>query len=118
MSEVVAHTVVLLSHDITVPAGKRWQLLTVKASQNDDVARAIRIHIYKEAAATNKIFELAYDAAVATAGVLCWPNKDYAPFPVILVAGNMIRIQYVAGGASSGSVDADGVVITYIEVDA
>jgi len=106
-----------LNHDIVVPAGKRWQILTIKGVNCDDVARAISMTSYNEAAATSSINLIAYNAAVGATGELMWPNDTYFPYDLILSAGQMIRVTFVAGGASAGGTDADGVVVSILEVD-
>lgn len=110
-------------HLITVPSGERWLILTMKCHNADDVTRQILIRIYKEAAKTNEIAWLVkMDATTGTAAH--WPNQDIgdqqflfmnnAWSPIVLEAGHTIQFYYASGGASAGSVDADGVVITYL----
>lgn len=108
----------------TVPDRKRWILLSVKAVNADDVTRTITINVYKEAAKTNLLRCLAY-AACPTVTSLVWPNPYSASVEwsktmwwcdVILAEGNTIEVIWGAGGASTGSVDADGLVIECLEI--
>lgn len=111
------------TQDVTVPAGVMWKVLNIKAINQDDVNRNITIVKYKEAAKTNFIKNLAYKANVAAGGgSLQWPNTQSGnDFPSawheeIAVTGNTYAITWAAGGASTGSVDADGLVIEYLEL--
>lgn len=108
--------------DKTVPTDMRWILLGIKITNYDDVARTVSVIKFKEAAKTNEI-KVYFSASVAAFGRQQWPNSstgnpDYSPLPMleILGPGNTIQIRWAAGGASSGSVDADGLVIEYLEV--
>lgn len=113
--------------DTTVPAGKQWKLIGVKALNIDDVDRTVTINVYKEAGKTNLLRELNKGALGANAGEhLHWPSEgvstgeadhtsQWADIP--LVPGNTINVQWAAGGASTGATDADGLVIEYLEID-
>jgi len=113
------------TQDTTVGTGKRWLLLGIKAVNGDDVTRNITMSIYKEAAKTNLLRNLYYEAAIgANGGVAQWPNcqiqitnylHNWAP--ILLEAGNTISVVWASGGASTGSTDADGLVVEYLEVD-
>lgn len=108
--------------DVSVPTGKIWFLLGVKAVNGDDVARDITIVIYKEAAKTNLLKTLNY-ANTADGVSLQWPASNNSATlvgmysPQILVAANKISITWAAGGASTGATDADGLIIEYLEID-
>lgn len=110
--------------DLLVPAGKYWIILDIKAINGDDVARNILISKYLEAAATNLIGVL-YDAARNAGAHAYFPNMDNANYPrhvasspaELAIGGNIIRITWAAGGASTGATDADGLVIEYLEVN-
>lgn len=109
--------------DTTVPAGKKWKFNSIKITNPDDVARTVDFLFYKEAAATNLILTL--DAtSVGAAGTLQFPryaaSASLHTFPVVhtLIAGNIIRVTWRAGGVSAGGTDADGLVTTYREVPA
>jgi len=113
------------TQDVTVPAAKRWLLLTCKMVNMDDVTRNLTMNLYKEAAKTNLIGTLAYKAAAdAGGGSLYFPNFSGAvtdlsgwDSPRILGGSETLSFIWASGGASTGSVDADGLVITYLEMD-
>ena len=109
--------------DTTVPANKRWLLLSVKATNGDNVARVVGLYLFKEAAKTNLIS--VYDSAsVNTAEHINFPNtiasrgvRSRAISPgEVLEAGNTISVIWTSGGASAGATDADGLVICYLEI--
>lgn len=110
--------------DTTVPAGERWLVLSIKVTNPDNVNRAVSIDIYKEAALTNFMRNLAYQADVAPNQRLQWPNFATEPWHniqsvwslVILETGNTISMKWMAGGASAGGTDADGIVIDYLKM--
>lgn len=114
---------VTLNEHVDVPAGKQWLLLAVKAVNGDDVDRAIDITIYKEVAATNLLRRLIYAGTVTPNAHLQWPSYSTnvgitsMSALVLLKGGNRIRATFVAGGASTGATDADGLVLEYIEYD-
>lgn len=110
--------------DTTVPTSKRWKLLSVKATNPDNVARVFGCKIYKEAALTNKIRTI-LSKSMAAAEELYWPNGssfgvDSDHFEgwcdIVLDAGNTINCVWATGGASAGGTDADGLVIEYLEM--
>jgi len=112
----------LLNDDVTVPAGRRWLILGIRAVNDDDVDRVITIWKYLEAAATNPICVLMQGTATAGGGSVVFPNsQDSASYPSHLPhlckEGNMIRVQWAAGGASAGSVDANGLIMEYLELN-
>lgn len=109
--------------DKTVPDNRKWIILSIRAMNPDDVQRNITITKFKEAAKTNTIKRYNV-AATAASSLLQWPSgpftaafarKSSAPFEV-LVTGNTIEIVWVAGGASAGGTDADGLIVEYLEV--
>jgi len=111
--------------DITVPTGKRWMILGVRAVNADSVNRVMYTFIYNEAAKTSLI-EILDDPGTINAGSSWqWPSGraptslhiSSAWHIIILEAGNTINIHYNAGGASAGSVDADGLVVQALEID-
>lgn len=125
VTSVVLANNTALDVSTTVPAGKRWILLQVKMGNPDNVSRNLTIDIFKEAALTSRLFSLIVVMACSAAAERQWPNSStgnvsglYLACLVILEAGNTIHTQWAAGGASTGGTDADGLVITYIELDA
>lgn len=109
--------------DFTVPAGKRWLLQTIKGRNADDVTRSTNISKYVEAAKTNLIKQY-YNANLTTLQTMVWPNNDDLGFERtnayhqdIWIAANTLSIAFLAGGASTGATDADGIVLEYLEVD-
>lgn len=108
--------------DTVVPAGKRWILLAVRAVNGDDVQRTVNIYIYKEAAKTNLLRQI-FNGAVGAGAAGQWPGMldsvqyQYIWSLVVLEAANAISVVWAAGGASTGAVDADGLIIDYLEVD-
>jgi len=108
--------------DVIVPPGKRWLLLGIKAVNDDNVTRVIDIFLYKEDSKTNKLRHLAGES-VSQYDVLQYPNckTGYSnrldlPSLIVLDPDNTINVTWAAGGASSGSTDADGLVIEYLEI--
>ena len=108
--------------DTTVPAGEKWIIQSIKAVNSDDVARDVYVLIYKEVAKTNEVRRLIKKAATVTGERVVYPsnsantNIQYAWAPQVLVAGNTISTTWVAGGASGGATDADGLVIDYLRI--
>jgi len=108
--------------DKTVPAGKRWILLGAKMTNPDSVQRNCFMIIYKEAAKTNLLRWLT-TATVAATSWMQYPNSNtgtsYLNHPTLIVldAGNTITFDWNAGGASAGGVDADGLILEYLEMD-
>jgi hypothetical protein len=108
--------------DITVPAGKRWMLIGIKASNPDDVNRIITIRKYKEAAKTNEIKTMASSTVTATTGKQQWPSgagtdaETQRQVYEVAEAGNTYSVTWSDPGASSGGTAADGLVIEYLEV--
>lgn len=109
--------------DLLCGTGKIIIILHVRAINADNVNRGVLIRHYNEAAATNLI-SMVCSATIVTLEVLQWPNTDMDElqsttlfYPLILVAGNILRISWAAGGASAGATDADGLVIEYLEID-
>lgn len=107
---------------VTVGAGLIWILLGIKAHNIDDVNRVVSIEIYNEAAKTSLLEVLDSETVTATTGRLQWPNSTINVtiesnlfHPVILTAGQTIRVNWATGGASAGGVDADGLVVQYLE---
>lgn len=112
--------------DTTVPAGKKWILISIKITNPDDVQRTCSMYKYKEAAKTN-VIKIYDSSAVGAGGTAQHPNSitgvrtatEFHPQPAeILAPGNTISVGWAAGGASSGGTDADGLVIEYLEVPA
>lgn len=108
---------------VTVPAGKQWILLAVKMSNIDDVNRVLSLNVWKESAKTNFLRTL-QKASVAQNASMLWPTGESTTDEtnifclVLLAAGNTLECVYAAGGASAGGVDADGLVVEYLELEA
>lgn len=112
------------TQDTTTPAGKRWLILSIKAFNIDDVARNIKIVKWLEAGKTNILQQIAFHADVAQNHQLSWPInqvdvEEYTEsfYTLIMDAGNTLTVTWPTGGASTGGVDADGLVIEYLEID-
>ncbi len=114
-----------LTIDTTVPVGKRWLLLNIRATNPDNVDRVIDIWKYLEAAKTNAIKRYGRFTAVGTAEYVNIPNSDvdnltdnrFLTTPEVLDVGNTIYVNWGAGGASAGATDVNGLVIEYLEID-
>jgi len=115
---------VTLNEHVDVPANKRWVILGIRAVNCDDVNRAMAFEVYKEAAGTNLLRRLTYNTGIlANGAALQYPSygtdtgstNHYGP--VILQGGNRITTIFVAGGASTGGTDADGLIVEYLEYD-
>lgn len=103
--------------DTEIGAYRLW-LTHLKATNPDNVTRDINVEIYKEAAKTNHLRKLTYQAAVAAGGRIEWPNsitgaadKTGLYAPIFLEEFNVLTVVWAAGGASAGATDADGLVI-------
>jgi len=111
--------------DTTVPTGKKWRLLNIKATNPDDADRNIQAKIWKEAAKTNYLAFLGLAGVSASlAETFHVPNhfmdatnmkylnrKDF-----FLDEGNTIEVVWATGGASTGATDADGLIIEVLEI--
>jgi len=108
---------------ITVPSGKRWMLLSVRMVNDDDVARTATCFKYKEVAKTNVSSRL-ISQSLNQFQYAQWPNAiadiDVRGQPTqpteIMSEGHTLSCQWSDPGASTGSVDADGLVIEYLEM--
>jgi hypothetical protein len=105
--------------DISVPTGERWQILSLRFLNPDDVQRACSFKVFKEAAKTNFVVWLLAPALTAGAAGQ-WPSNTSSTTtmtipPAILAEGNIIEAKWAAGGASAGGTDADGLVVNYIK---
>jgi len=114
------------TQDITVPQGERWVLLGVKMANGDDVTRDVSCMVYKEAAKTNLLKSLFYYAAVGAGSIRLWPSWPsggtsgafiYQTHLIVLDPGNTLSCIWATGGASTGAVDADGLVVEYLKVE-
>jgi hypothetical protein len=112
------------TEDVTVPAGKRWVLQSIKVTNPDNVTRTIQGVLYKEAGKTNHIAQILKVTNLAASGRHQAPHDSPAQAldtfhdvrGRILAAGNTISIIWATGGASAGGTDADGLVIEYLEL--
>ena len=121
--------------NIVAPVGKKWLVVSIKVTNPDDQARTVYGILWKEAANTNKVMGLFYKADLAASGEICSPS--YSPTAIgayqsqgglpILLKGRTasgatddteIVITWATGGASAGGTDADGLVVTALELDA
>mgnify|MGYP005807211317 CR=1 FL=1 len=109
----------------TVPAGKRWLLISIKALNPDNVDRVVTFSIYYEVALTNLLRTLNTESLTAAgAEALQWPAVGTAPTHttspewclVLMAPGNTLNIQWLTGGASAGATDADGLILEYLEL--
>ena len=114
------------TEDVTVPSGERWLLLNVKMCNGDDVNRDVACDIYKESLKTNLLRRLFLYAAVPSTKDRLWPSWPsggtsgsalFLPHLIVLDVGNTISCTWETGGASTGAVDADGLVICYLKVE-
>jgi len=89
----------------------------------DTAARNINIYIYKESGKTNLLEILRNPISVSAGGNVIWPSYSTSPaesawwHDIILSNGNTISITWSAGAGAGGGPDADGLVITYEEID-
>jgi len=115
-----------LTIDVSPPAGRRWMVLSMKVVNPDNVARNVSVVHYAEAAKTNVIKYLSNTATAAGNPFQVWPsawNLAACPaflsgFGPMLIVENpeVLEVSLVAGGASAGGVDADGLVIEVLEL--
>lgn len=95
----------------TVPPGKRWYLFGGRITNGDDVNRQVYIQLFN--ADDKNIGQLAKSQTVNAGAVLCYPNTEAVvtqmgsgAYPVPMKAGDYIKINWAAGGASAGG-DSD-----------
>lgn len=107
------------TQDITVPADERWSVESILAINADNVDRAISVKVFKTASKSILLRYIA-NVSVTTLQRLMLPNNSAATTQsygwqagMTLEEGNTIEVIWAAGGASAGSVDADGLVICY-----
>lgn len=111
--------------DLSTSSGKRRRLLSVSATNPDDVNRQFYLTHYKEGGKTTKIQILLDVAALAASGGRVeWPNtmtdqEDNSPawHPVITLPSHVWSAIWEAGGASAGGTDADGLICVYLEIN-
>jgi len=110
--------------DVTVPDDTIWELISIKITNPDNVARDFNAIVYKEAAKTNEIQQIMSLGAIASLAKYTVPNDSPALNTAIcsavrgmLLGPNWtINCIWSAGGASAGGTDADGLVIAYREL--
>lgn len=96
----------LKNQDITVPAGKVWTVLRGQIYNGDDVARNCNVICYDST--PTEMATLHTDAALAATTRIQFPRlnqnaaEDPMKQPLVLEAGDYVRFQFKAGGASSG----------------
>lgn len=107
------------TQDVSVPTDTIWHVQNIKVVNADDVARAVTIAIYKTSS-KNILIGQCYFVSVSAGGLLNVPNNQANTAfmnawanGLTLPAGTTISITWAAGGASTGAVDPDGLVILY-----
>lgn len=112
--------------NISVPAGKQWILISIRMVNADDVNRLCWVTLYKEVAKTNVLLDNLLNSTLGATAAQIWPNQqttttvvNVANLPMLLVlkAANTLSFTWASGGASTGATDADGLVVTYLELD-
>ena len=107
------------SQDFTVPTGKRWYVLGGRIHNADDVARNAEILVYDSANDVMAYFMAL--ASVGAGGVKMFPDQvataNVFGFkqPYIMEAGDYVRMNWAAGGASAGGTSK--VFLHVLEVD-
>lgn len=108
------------TEEVLVPTGKIWLLMFIKMTNSDDVQRTLSCNLWLETAKTNLLARMFY-VATGAAGSTYWPGGETdiegEVGTLILVGGNKLECTWAAGGASTGAVDADGLVMCYLEID-
>lgn len=107
------------TQDFSVATDCIYELIAIKATNPDDVARVVTIELFKEVAKTNHIATLG-SGSVNAGSRLSWPGNSVSaaqnwlqPRPCLLGPNWTIRVTWAAGGASAGGTDADGLVVWY-----
>lgn len=96
----------LKNDDVTVPAGLEWTVLRGQIYNGDDVARNCNVICYDSA--NVEMATLHADAALGATTRIQFPRRnqvgaeDPMESPVVLEAGDYVRFQFKAGGASTG----------------
>jgi len=121
ITEVVLVNNTLKTIDLTPGAGKRWHVSTIQVVNGDDVQRTVIIRHFAEAAATN-LLSIENSSGIGANGRYMWPNNDDLAvgfsnvyFNKIVEGVEIIRVAWNAGGASTGSTDADGLTCQVLE---
>jgi hypothetical protein len=110
--------------DLTPGDGKRWQLLSARMVNIDDVNRNLSAAHYAEAAATNMLSQWCINTAISQNNGMHFPNVSYSDkkellgsvVPVIIEDTEMVRFTWNAGGVSAGGTDADGLICQVMEI--
>jgi len=120
---LVDNTALALTLSVT-DALTQFLLLNIKAVNCDDVARVITVTKYAEAAKTNNVKTL-FTISRNAGATFNWPNSTMAEVgtiplglkPELLVSPAVIVVNFAAGGASTGAIDADGLVFEYLRMN-
>lgn len=109
------------TEDITVPAGKRWVILSGKICNPDNVARAVSVTHYDSS--LNILERIVNARSLAANGEIAFPSEGLSALsennmetPIIAVATDVIRFYYATGGASAGGTDAQAVHLSVLEL--
>lgn len=96
----------LKNQDITVPASQTWTVLRGRVHNGDNVARNCNVICYDSANVEMQTLDA--DAALGAGAVRTFPRANQSGAeenwhqPVVLEAGDYVRFQFKAGGASAG----------------
>ena len=108
-----------LIRDITIPAGERWVVYSASITNGDNVSRAISVFIWNSS--TQLIDWMALGQALAAGAEMVFPNMVATAgmaqvHPIILEAGDVIKIRFAAGGASAGGTAKSAVISRLVKV--
>jgi len=96
----------LKNQDITVPASQTWTVLRGRVHNGDDVARNCNVICYDSVNVEMQTLDA--DVALGAGAVRTFPRANQSGAeenwhqPVVLEAGDYVRFQFKAGGASTG----------------
>lgn len=118
--EVTLVNNVTKSHNVTVPATKRWYLWGGRMSNGDDVARNSGCRLHNSDAKI--IFTPLMSQALAAGSSLYFPTTivtvnqlGSGAYPIPMKAGDYIRFTWVAGGVSAGGTSE--IILLVSEID-
>lgn len=107
--------------DLTVPAGKRWLVYMVSMTNGDDVDRTANVFVVDGSGNTLHVLGYATISAGGGSmkellgGIETGTNTTYfRKIPILIKAGNKLRLKWNAGGTSSGGTSY--YCVTYEEV--
>jgi len=100
--------------DFTVPEGKIWIVHYVRMNNGDDVSRNLQVQILDSSGALLHVAQSRTVGAGSSSEMLFYETDAYTGRPLLIKGGNKLRLQWSAGGASSGG--SSYYALTYEEI--